>query len=98
MDNDQRRKRKTGKVYLYLTLLMRCFGNLVLDPEGTSIDLDGSKINQFRYRFLRSDTSNSHSFIHSQIGLGDPVVVSDELGHFALANGFVTDLQPEVLY
>lgn len=25
-------------------------------------------------------------------------MVSDELGHFALANGFATDLQPDVLY
>ena len=32
------------------------------------------------------------------MNIGDPIVVSDELGHFGLANGFITDLQPNVLY
>jgi DNA replication ATP-dependent helicase Dna2 len=32
------------------------------------------------------------------MNIGDPIVVSDELGHFGLANGFVTDMQPNVLY
>ena len=32
------------------------------------------------------------------MNIGDPIVVSDELGHFALANGFITDMQPDVLY
>jgi DNA replication ATP-dependent helicase Dna2 len=78
----------------------RCFGNLAIDPEGTSVDQDGSKINRFRYKFRRKDFSTQarQSFLHSQINIGDPIVVSDELGHFALANGFVTNLQPDVLY
>jgi len=80
--------------------LGRCFGNLVIDPTETSVDKDGEKINRFRYRFLRSQKGpqSHHSFLNSQISIGDPIVVSDELGHFALANGFVTDLQPDVLY
>ena len=41
---------------------------------------------------------SQHSFLHSQMNIGDPIVVSDELGHFGLANGFITDLQPNVLY
>ena len=32
------------------------------------------------------------------MNVGDPIVVSDELGHFALANGFITDLQPDALF
>jgi DNA replication ATP-dependent helicase Dna2 len=81
----------------------RCFGNLVIDPEETSVDRDGEKINRFKYRFRRGESStipsqSRNSFINSQISIGDPIVVSDELGHFALANGFVTDLQPDVLY
>ena len=31
------------------------------------------------------------------MNLGDPIVVSDELGHFALANGFITEIRPDVL-
>ena len=81
----------------------RCFGNLVIDPEGTFIDHDVEKINRFRYRFHRTNkstlvSSSRQSFLNSQINIGDPIVVSDETGHFALANGFVTDLQPDVLY
>lgn len=80
--------------------LGRCFGNLVIDPTETSVDKDGEKINRFRYRFIRAQTTTPfrHSFLNSQISIGDPIVVSDELGHFALANGFVTDLQPDMLY
>ena len=32
------------------------------------------------------------------MNIGDPIVVSDELGHFALANGFITEMQPGYLY
>lgn len=32
------------------------------------------------------------------MSIGDPIVVSDELGHFALANGFITEMQPGFLY
>jgi DNA replication ATP-dependent helicase Dna2 len=32
------------------------------------------------------------------MNIGDPIVVSDELGHFALANGFITEMQPGFLY
>ena len=67
------------------------------------MEKDGEKINRFRYRFRRAEspkilTQSRSSFLNSQINLGDPIVVSDELGHFALANGFVTDLQPDYLY
>ena len=94
-------REKLGRyLHVKLFLKLRCFGNLVIDPEGTSLDQDGSKINRFRYRFHRKGlpTQSRQSFFHSQINVGDPIVVSDELGHFALANGFVTDLQPDVLY
>ena len=102
MDHGQYRSGETGKVSQgQPTLLMlRCFGNLVIDPEGTSVDQNGSKINRFRYLFHRKDlpAQSRSSFLLSQINIGDPIVVSDELGHFALANGFVTDLQPDALF
>jgi DNA replication ATP-dependent helicase Dna2 len=31
------------------------------------------------------------------MNVGEPIVVSDESGHFALANGFITALQPDLL-
>ena len=43
-------------------------------------------------------TQSRSSFLNSQINIGDPIVVSDESGHFALANGFVTDLQPDTIH
>jgi len=70
----------------------------VIDPEETSVDKDGEKINRFKYRFHRSVSSTTQSFLHSQMSIGDPIVISDELGHFALANGFITGMQPDVLY
>jgi DNA replication ATP-dependent helicase Dna2 len=80
----------------------RCFGNLVIIPEATNIDQDSDKINRFRYRFRRNDiatagTQSRASFLNSQMNVGDPIVVSDESGHFALANGFITALQPDLL-
>jgi DNA replication ATP-dependent helicase Dna2 len=77
---------------------------LVIVPDETSIDKGGEKINRYQYRFRRADmatmptTQSPSSFLSSQISIGDPIVVSDESGHFALANGFVTDLQPDTLY
>ena len=67
------------------------------------IDKNREKINRYRYLFRRADTStipntqSRSSFLNSQINIGDPIVVSDESGNFALANGFVTDLQPDIL-
>lgn len=92
-----------GTNSLITVLTGRCFGNLVIDPEENAVDKDGEKINRFRYRFRRAESStiltqSRPSFLNSQINLGEPIVVSDELGHFALANGFVTDLQPDYLY
>jgi DNA replication ATP-dependent helicase Dna2 len=104
VDYDQCRPRESREVSISeLTSDIRCFGNLVIDPEQNSVDRDREKINRFRYRFRRAEspsllTQSKSSFLNSQINLGDPIVVSDELGHFALANGFVTDLQPDYLY
>jgi DNA replication ATP-dependent helicase Dna2 len=80
----------------------RCFANLIIDPKETSVDREGEKINRFKYSFTRTEratvqSQSRNSFLTSQINIGDPIVVSDELGHFALANGFVTDLKPDTL-
>ncbi|KAJ5679422.1 hypothetical protein N7462_007666 [Penicillium macrosclerotiorum] len=70
--------------------LGRCFGDVVIDPRSAHEEENGSKINRFRYTFHKKQASPGFSFAESQISVGEPVVVSDEKGHFALSNGYVT--------
>ena len=71
----------------------RCFGNVVIEP-GSALELtDAPKINRFRYTFIKHKPSAAFSFTESQITVGEPIVISDEKGHFALANGFVTHIR-----
>ncbi|KAJ1927120.1 DNA replication endonuclease-helicase Dna2 [Tieghemiomyces parasiticus] len=42
-------------------------------------------------------TSSTVSFLHSQINAGDPIVVSSEVGHYALALGFVLEISEREL-
>ncbi|THC92535.1 hypothetical protein EYZ11_007988 [Aspergillus tanneri] len=69
--------------------LGRCFGNVVIEPGSAHEDKTGVKINRYRYTFIKKQTSPGFSFTESQLTIGEPVVVSDEKGHFALANGYV---------
>ncbi|KAL9126580.1 MAG: hypothetical protein Q9217_004394 [Psora testacea] len=73
----------------------RCFGGLVIDPCSFHEEEDTSKINRFRYNFVRQMPVAGFDFTASQITLGEPIVISDEKGHFALANGFVTKVQKQ---
>ena len=73
----------------------RCFGSLVIEP-GSSRELGQSqKINRFEYILVRQRPSTESTFIGAQIGVGEPIVISDERGHFALANGFVTKVRKQ---
>ncbi|CAG7927157.1 unnamed protein product [Penicillium olsonii] len=69
--------------------LGRCFGDVVLDPRAMHEEQTGTKINRYHYTFVKRDAPAGFSFTDSQISLGEPIVVSDEKGHFALANGYV---------
>lgn len=69
--------------------LGRCFGGVVIDPRSASEEQNGTKINRYRYTFVKREASPNFSFAESQISVGEPIVVSDEKGHFALANGYV---------
>ncbi|KAJ5280981.1 Dna2/Cas4 domain of unknown function DUF83 [Penicillium angulare] len=69
--------------------LGRCFGDVVIDPHSAFEDTNGSRINRFRYTFTKKQAPPSFTFAESQITVGEPIVVSDEKGHFALANGYV---------
>ncbi|OJD12211.1 hypothetical protein AJ78_07152 [Emergomyces pasteurianus Ep9510] len=68
----------------------RCFGNLMVEPESAYEETDVPKINRFRYTFYKRHPPSSFSFADSQLSVGEPIVISDEKGHFALANGYVT--------
>jgi DNA replication ATP-dependent helicase Dna2 len=69
--------------------LGRCFSNVVLVP-GSAHELQAaSKINRFQYTFIKQSAPADFSFTESQITVGEPIVISDEQGHYALANGYV---------
>ncbi|OLN85079.1 DNA replication ATP-dependent helicase/nuclease dna2 [Colletotrichum chlorophyti] len=68
----------------------RCFSDVVIEEGSWSEDLGTSKINRFNYTFVKRLPSPGHSFLESQLNVGEPIVVSDEQGHFALALGYVT--------
>ncbi|RDW94135.1 bifunctional ATP-dependent DNA helicase/ssDNA endodeoxyribonuclease DNA2 [Aspergillus mulundensis] len=74
--------------------LGRCFGNIVIEPGTACEDKDGTKINRYRYTFIKKQQSPTFSFTESQITVGEPIVISDENGHFALANGYVVQISP----
>jgi len=71
----------------------RSFANVVIEPGSAHEDEDGPKINRFRYTFVRGKEATKSAFTDSQIITGEPIVVSDEKGHFALANGYVTNVR-----
>lgn len=76
----------------------RCFGNVIIDPDSVHNEQDGPKINRFAYAFKKQNPSASFSFTESQITTGEPIVISDEKGHFALASGYVTRVQKHKIY
>ncbi|EAW10650.1 bifunctional ATP-dependent DNA helicase/ssDNA endodeoxyribonuclease DNA2 [Aspergillus clavatus NRRL 1] len=75
--------------------LGRCFGNVVIQPGSAHEDKDSIKINRYRYTFMKKQSSPSFSFTESQLTVGEPIVISDEKGHFALANGYVVQVSPK---
>ncbi|PGH18544.1 hypothetical protein AJ79_00323 [Helicocarpus griseus UAMH5409] len=70
----------------------RCFGNVMVEPGTAHEETDVPKINRFRYTFLKHQPASSFSFGDSQLTVGEPIVISDEKGHFALANGYITNI------
>jgi DNA replication ATP-dependent helicase Dna2 len=68
----------------------RCFANVIIEAGSAYEEVNAPKINRYRYTLVKAATTPSFSFVESQIGVGEPIVISDEEGHFALANGYVT--------
>lgn len=78
--------------------LGRCFAHVVIDPEGENEQEDAPKINRFSYAFHKPKAAPAFSFADSQISVGEPVVISDEEGHFAFASGYVTSVRKHTIH
>ncbi|KAM5468947.1 DNA replication endonuclease-helicase Dna2 [Microsporum ferrugineum] len=72
----------------------RCFGNVIIENGSAFENSEGQKINRLQYTFVKPRSVSGFSFTESQINVGEPIVVSDEQGHFALANGYVVQISP----
>jgi DNA replication ATP-dependent helicase Dna2 len=70
----------------------RCFGDLVIVPGSMCEDQGNQKINKYTYSFRKDAPLADFSFLESQLNQGDPIVVSDEKGHIALAIGYVAGI------
>ncbi len=72
----------------------RCFSNVVIEPGSAQENKESTKINRFSYTFVKHRSEPGFSFTESQITIGEPIVISDEKGHFNLAAGYVTNVRP----
>jgi DNA replication ATP-dependent helicase Dna2 len=72
----------------------RCFSQVVIQPGSACERPEASKINRFEYTFVKHKAQPGFSFAESQITIGEPIVISDEKGHFNFAAGFVTNVRP----
>lgn len=73
--------------------LGRCFSEVMLEPGSSHEEKTGQKINRYSYTFIKQQPKPGFSFTESQLIVGEPIVISDEQGHFALANGYVTNVK-----
>jgi len=73
--------------------LGRCFSGVVIEAGSFTEIQDAPKINRYKYTFVKQKPAQRFSFTESQITLGEPIVISDERGHFALASGYVTSVR-----
>ena len=72
----------------------RCFANVTIEAGSGQENKESSKINRFTYTFIKPKTEPGFSFTDSQITIGDPIVISDEEGHFNLASGYIINVRP----
>ncbi|KAK4190796.1 hypothetical protein QBC35DRAFT_55206 [Podospora australis] len=73
----------------------RCFANVIIEEGSAFEDVNTAKINRFSYTFIKETPPPGFSFMDSQIVVGEPIVISDEQGHFALALGYVTAVRKQ---
>ena len=73
--------------------LGRCFSNVIIEPASAVEEKENPKINRYQYTMVKQNPPPKFSFLESQITIGEPIVISDEKGHFALANGYVISVR-----
>ncbi|KHN99126.1 DNA replication factor Dna2 [Metarhizium album ARSEF 1941] len=73
----------------------RCFSDVIIEEGSASVDTQNPRINRFHYTFIKRNQQHDFSFMESELTTGEPVVVSDEDGHFALAIGYVTSARKQ---
>jgi DNA replication ATP-dependent helicase Dna2 len=73
----------------------RCFADVIIEQGSASVDTDTPRINRFHYTFVKRLPQPGFSFLESELSVGEPIVVSDEEGHFALAIGYVTSVRKQ---
>ena len=77
--------------------LGRCFGGVVIEPGSAQANFNRAKIDRYRYTFIKKTHRPGFSFTESQLTVGEPIVISDEDGHFALAMGYITNVRRDRL-
>lgn len=73
----------------------RCFSDVIIEEGSASVDEDNPRINRYHYTFIKREPPPNFTFIGSELTVGEPVVVSDEEGHYALAIGYVTSVRKQ---
>ncbi|KJZ74681.1 hypothetical protein HIM_06031 [Hirsutella minnesotensis 3608] len=73
----------------------RCFADVIIEEGSASVDEGNPRINRFHYTFVKRVHQSGFSFLESELTVGEPIVVSDEEGHFALAIGYVTSVRKQ---
>ena len=73
--------------------LGKCFSNVIIEPGSAYEEKNNPKINRYQYTMIKQTPPDGFSFLDSQMIVGEPIVISDEEGHFALANGYVTHVR-----
>ena len=67
----------------------RCFSHVTIEHDASYEQEMSEKINKYQYTFTKPKCGPNFSFVESQISTGEPIVISDEEGHYALANGYI---------
>ncbi|PNY25452.1 DNA replication ATP-dependent helicase/nuclease DNA2 [Tolypocladium capitatum] len=73
----------------------RCFADVIIEEGSACVDTDNPRINRYLYTFVKRVYKPGFSFLESELSVGEPIVVSDEDGHFALAIGYVTAVRKQ---
>ncbi|KAJ3256230.1 Tripartite DNA replication factor [Chytriomyces hyalinus] len=88
------------------------YGSCLSDMKVVSDDgytEDANRVNRFTYTLKKAfpvhrpgvlaqdGTTSEHSFLKMHLGVGDPIVISSEQGHYAFAIGFLTSATEDTI-